>query len=219
MKFGPITWRGDVVPRVPRHRVFTRGETQHSWPLHWARQRREVIDGLDEEYRKQFYLHYTPALPWARPASCAAPPPRAGSRRAGGALFARILPGREDFPYTVRIVSEIFESNARRPWHPSAAAPGMMAAGVPIKRPVAALHRPHLEGEEFAVLTDIMGRKTTRRHGLQVAARAKASPACRWTSRSRVSPRDHADCPGQAKVAATSFWTRSRRAARPACGD
>jgi len=158
----PITCEVDVVPRVHGTALFTRGETQAFVAVTLGTASDEkVIDGLDEEYRKQFYLHYNfPPFSVGETGFLRGP----GRRELGhGALAERslhaILPGREDFPYTVRIVSEIFESNGSSSMASVCGGTlAMMAAGVPIKRPVAGIANGLiLEGEEFAVLTDIMG--------------------------------------------------------------
>ncbi|MCD4829587.1 MAG: polyribonucleotide nucleotidyltransferase [Candidatus Cloacimonetes bacterium] len=158
----PITCEVDVVPRVHGSALFTRGETQAFVAVTLGTNRdEEIIDGLNEEYRKPFYLHYNfPPFSVGEAGFLRGP----GRREIGhGALAERsllpMLPNGEDFPYTVRIVSEIFESNGSSSMASVCGGTlAMMAAGVPLKRPIAGIANGLiLEGDTFVVLTDIMG--------------------------------------------------------------
>ena len=152
----------DILPIVHGSALFTRGETQALGCITLGTADDEqVIDGLDEEYKKSFYLHYNfPPFSVGETGRMGSP----GRRELGhGALAERglefILPSKEDFPYTIRIVSEILESNGSSSM--ATACVGclsLMAAGVPIKAAVAGIANGLImEGDNFIVLTDIQG--------------------------------------------------------------
>jgi polyribonucleotide nucleotidyltransferase len=158
----PISIEIDVLPIVHGSSLFTRGETQALGTVTLGTADDEqIIDGLDEEYKKTFYLHYNfPPFSVGEAGFMRGP----GRRELGhGALAERalegVIPNKEDFPYTIRIVSEILESNGSSSMASvCVGALSLMAAGVPIKAPVAGIANGLImEGDQFVVLTDIQG--------------------------------------------------------------
>jgi polyribonucleotide nucleotidyltransferase len=157
-----ITCEIDILPYVHGSALFTRGETQSLVVLTLGSERNvQIIDGLEEEYKKRYYLHYNfPPFSVGEAGFMRGP----GRRELGhGALAERALepmiPTREEFPYTLRLVSEILESNGSSSMASVCAGTlAMMAGGVPLKKPVAGIANGLImEGEDFVVLTDIMG--------------------------------------------------------------
>ncbi|MBC2850514.1 polyribonucleotide nucleotidyltransferase [Cetobacterium sp. 8H] len=152
----------NVLPIVHGSALFTRGETQALVVATLGtKEDEQLIDGLDEEYFKKFYLHYNfPPYSVGECGRMGAP----GRRELGhGSLAERalsyVMPSTDDFPYTVRLVSEITESNGSSS---QASVCGgslaLMHAGVPIKEHVAGIAMGLIkEGDDFVVLTDIMG--------------------------------------------------------------
>ncbi len=158
----PITCEVDILPRVHGSALFTRGETQSLGTVTLGAGRDEqVIDGLEEEYKKNYFLHYNfPPFSVGEAGFMRGP----GRRELGhGALAERALapmmPSKDDFPYTIRIVSEILESNGSSSMATVCSGTlAMMAAGIPVEKPVAGIANGLImEGDKFAVLTDIMG--------------------------------------------------------------
>lgn len=158
----PISIEVSLFPRTHGSAVFTRGETQAMVILTLGTsQDEQIIDGLSEEYRKRFMLHYN------FPPYCVGEvrPIRGVSRReiGHGALAERalevILPEPEKFPYTIRIVSEILESNGSSSMASVCGGTlALMDAGVPIKQPVAGIAMGLIkEGRKTAILSDILG--------------------------------------------------------------
>jgi len=157
-----ITCDVSVLPRTHGASLFTRGETQALVITTLGTQSDiQRIDGLTGEVFKRFMLHYN--FP---PFSTGETKPLRGpSRReiGHGALaeraIARVLPTYEEFPYTLRIVSEILESNGSSSMATVCGGTlSLMDAGVPIKAPVAGIAMGLIkEGDEVAVLTDILG--------------------------------------------------------------
>jgi len=157
-----ITCEIDILPRVHGSALFTRGETQSLGTITLGGGSDEqIIDTLEEEYKKRFYLHYN------FPPFSVGEAGRMGftSRRELGhgnlaerALTA-VLPSVEDFPYTMRIVADTLESNGSSSMASiCGGCLAMMAAGVPIKAPVAGIANGLImEGDKYVVLTDIMG--------------------------------------------------------------
>ena len=154
-----------------------------------------MIDGLDGLTYQRFMLHYNfPPYSVGEVGRFGAP----GRREIGhGKLAWRalrpMLPSHDDFPYTIRILSDITESNGSSSMATvCGGCLAMMDAGVPIARPVSR-HRdgpdPRRQGLR-GPLRHPRRRGSPRRHGLQGRRhRSRASPACRWTSRSPASPR------------------------------
>lgn len=157
-----ITCEIDVLPIVHGSALFTRGETQSLGTVTLGGGSDEqVIDGLEIEYKKKFYLHYNfPPFSVGEVGRMGAP----GRRELGhGNLAERalkaVVPDNEVFPYTIRIVSDVLESNGSSSMATICSGTlAMMAAGVPIKAPVAGIANGLImEGSDFVVLTDIMG--------------------------------------------------------------
>ncbi|MBU4349391.1 polyribonucleotide nucleotidyltransferase [bacterium] len=158
----PISCETGVLPRVHGSALFTRGQTQALVVTTLGTVKdRQFIDTLEEESSERFYLHYN--FP---PFSVGEVRPRRGqSRREIGhgslaemALKA-LIPPEEEFPYTIRIVSEILESNGSSSM--ASVCGGSLSlfdAGVPIKRPIAGIAMGLVkEGENVEILTDILG--------------------------------------------------------------
>ncbi len=157
-----ITCEIDVLPVVHGSALFTRGETQSLGTVTLGGGSDEqVIDGLETEYKKTFYLHYNFPPFSVGEAGRMGP---VGRRELGhGNLAERaltaILPDREAFPYTMRIVADTLESNGSSSQASiCSGCLAMMAAGVPIKTPVAGIANGLImDGDKYVVLTDIMG--------------------------------------------------------------
>ncbi|MDR2756463.1 MAG: polyribonucleotide nucleotidyltransferase [Planctomycetaceae bacterium] len=152
----------NVLPRVHGSAVFQRGETQALITITLGTARDEQrVDGLFDEYSKKFMLDYN--FPSFSVGECK--PIRGPGRReyGHGALAERsvkpVIPFPEDFPYTIRVVSDILESNGSSSMATVCGATlGLMAAGVPISNPVAGISVGLVkEGERWVLLTDIMG--------------------------------------------------------------
>ncbi len=153
----------DVLPRVHGSAKFQRGETQALVTVTLGTGRDEQrVDGLVEEYTKKFMLDYY--FPPFSVGECR--PIRGPGRRefGHGALAERsvkpVLPDPEDFPYTIRIISDILESNGSSSMASVCAATlGLMAAGVPISNPVAGISVGLVKetDDRWVLLTDILG--------------------------------------------------------------
>jgi len=158
-----ITCEIDILPNTHGSALFTRGETQSLGVVTLGTSSDEkIIDELDEEYKKKFYLHYNfPPFSVGETGFMRGP----GRRELGhGNLAERslypVLPEDEEkFPYTIRIVSEILESNGSSSMATVCSGTlSLMAAGVPISRPVAGVANGLiLEDGNYTILTDIMG--------------------------------------------------------------
>ncbi|MBN2578502.1 MAG: polyribonucleotide nucleotidyltransferase [Pirellulales bacterium] len=161
-KLRPISCQVDILPRVHGSAMFQRGETQSVVTVTLGTGRDEQrVDGLIEEYSQKFMLHYY--FPPFSVGECR-PIRGPGRREMGhGALAERsvksVLPGPEVFPYTIRIISDIFESNGSSSMASVCAATlGLMAAGVPISNPVAGISIGLVkEPDHYVLLTDIIG--------------------------------------------------------------
>ncbi|MBN2475384.1 MAG: polyribonucleotide nucleotidyltransferase [Pirellulales bacterium] len=157
-----IQCRVDLLPRVHGSALFQRGETQSLVTVALGTGRDEQrVDGLIEEYSQKFMLHYY--FPPFSVGECR-PIRGPGRREIGhGALAERsvkpVLPDPDQFPYTIRIISDILESNGSSSMASVCAATlGLMAAGVPISNPVAGISVGLVkEGDQWVLLTDILG--------------------------------------------------------------
>jgi len=158
----PIECEVDLLPRVHGSAMFQRGETQALITITLGTGRDEQrVDGLFEEYSKKFMLDYN--FPPFSVGECR-PIRGPGRREIGhGALAERsvnpVLPSPEDFPYTIRVISDILESNGSSSMASVCGATlGLMAAGVPISNPVAGISVGLVkEGDDWTLLTDIIG--------------------------------------------------------------
>ncbi|HWB48785.1 MAG TPA: polyribonucleotide nucleotidyltransferase [Stellaceae bacterium] len=158
----PIIAEVGVLPRTHGSALFTRGETQALVVATLGTgQDEQVIDALEGEYRQHFMLHYNfPPYSTGEAGRMGSP----GRREIGhGKLAWRavrpMLPAKESFPYTIRVVSEITESNGSSSMASVCGASlSLMDAGVPLKRPVAGIAMGLIkEKDGFAVLSDILG--------------------------------------------------------------
>ena len=158
----PIVAEVGTLPRAHGSALFTRGETQALVVATLGTgQDEQIIDSLEGEYRSKFMLHYNfPPYSVGEAGRIGSP----GRREIGhGKLAWRavnpLLPNGEDFPYTVRIVSEVTESNGSSSMATVCGTSlALMDAGVPIKKPVAGIAMGLIkEKEEFSVLSDILG--------------------------------------------------------------
>ncbi len=151
-----------LLPRVHGSALFTRGETQAIVTTTLGTgQDEQIIDALDGEYKESFMLHYN--FPPYSVGECGRVG-ATGRREIGhGKLAWRaikpLLPTKEEFPYTLRLVSEITESNGSSSMATvCGASMALMHAGVPMERPVAGIAMGLIkEGDDFAVLSDILG--------------------------------------------------------------
>ena len=158
----PINCEVGMLPRAHGTALFTRGETQALVVTTLGTgQDEQIMDALDGEYRESFMLHYNFPPYSVGEASFLRGP---GRREIGhGKLAWRaihpLLPGKEDFPYTIRVVSEITESNGSSSMATVCGASlSMMDGGVPLPRPVAGIAMGLIkEDDGFAVLSDILG--------------------------------------------------------------
>ncbi|CUM93572.1 MULTISPECIES: polyribonucleotide nucleotidyltransferase [Turicibacter] len=158
----PLSSRVDLLPRTHGSALFTRGQTQAlSVCTLGALNEHQMLDGLEVEETKRFMHHYNfPPFSVGETGRYGAP----GRREIGhGALGERalkqVMPSEKDFPYTVRLVSEVLESNGSTSQASICASTmALMAAGVPIKAPVAGIAMGLVKkGENYTVLTDIQG--------------------------------------------------------------
>ncbi len=158
----PISCEIGLLPRAHGSALFTRGQTQSLGVITLGSGSDEqIIDTVSEEYKKKYMLHYN------FPPFCTgeAKPIRGTSRReiGHGNLAERairpVLPKHEDFPYTIRIVSEVLESNGSSSMATvCSGSMALMDAGVPVKSPVAGIAMGLIkEGDKVAVLSDILG--------------------------------------------------------------
>ncbi|WP_410208225.1 polyribonucleotide nucleotidyltransferase [Fusobacterium sp.] len=158
----PLYAEVDCLPVPHGSAMFTRGETQAVViTTLGTKEDEQLVDNLEKEYYKKFYLHYNfPPYSVGETGRMGSP----GRRELGhGSLAERalryVVPSEEEFPYTIRVVSEITESNGSSSQASICGGSlSLMAAGVPIKEHVAGIAMGLIkEGEEFTVLTDIMG--------------------------------------------------------------
>ncbi len=158
----PLSARIDLLPRTHGSALFTRGETQSlSITTLGALGESQMLDGLSLEDEKRFMLHYNfPQFSVGETGRYGSP----GRREIGhGALGERallqVIPSEEEFPYTIRVVSEILSSNGSSSQASiCAGCLSLMAAGVPIKAPVAGIAMGLITyGSKYVILTDIEG--------------------------------------------------------------
>ncbi|EIJ68868.1 polyribonucleotide nucleotidyltransferase [Fusobacterium necrophorum subsp. funduliforme ATCC 51357] len=158
----PLDAQINVLPIPHGSALFTRGETQSlATATLGTKEDEQLVDNLEKEYYKKFYLHYNfPPYSVGETGRMGAP----GRRELGhGSLAERalryVIPTEEEFPYTIRVVSDITESNGSSSQASICGGSlALMSAGVPIKEHVAGIAMGLIkEGEEFTVLTDIMG--------------------------------------------------------------
>lgn len=163
----PLNSQVDLLPRVHGSAMFTRGETQVlSVCTLGAQGDEQILDNVTDEETKRFMHHYNfPPYSVGEVGRMGSP----GRREIGhGALGERalrqVIPGEEEFPYTIRVVSEVLESNGSSSQASICASTmALMAAGVPIKAPVAGIamglitNGPIDSGAPYTILTDIQG--------------------------------------------------------------
>ncbi len=158
----PITAKVGVLPRTHGSALFTRGETQALVVTTLGSGRdAQIIDAIEGEHREPFMLHYN------FPPYCVGETGRVGSpkrREIGHGRLAKrgvlaVMPDFEEYPYVLRVVSEITESNGSSSMASVCGTSlSLMDAGVPVKSPVAGIAMGLIkEGDQYAVLSDIMG--------------------------------------------------------------
>ncbi|MCK5725774.1 MAG: polyribonucleotide nucleotidyltransferase [Thiotrichaceae bacterium] len=157
-----ISARVGILPRVHGSALFTRGETQAIVVTTLGTERdAQIIDALEGSYKDNFLFHYNfPPFSVGETGRTGSP----GRREIGHGRLAKrgvlaVMPDQESFPYTIRCVSEITESNGSSSMASVCGSSlSLMDAGVPIKAPVAGIAMGLIkEGNEFAVLSDILG--------------------------------------------------------------
>jgi len=158
----PIAIRTGVLPRTHGSALFTRGETQAMVVATLGTARDEqIIDALQGEYRERFMLHYNmPPYATGETGRVGSPKRReVGHGRLAKRAIAAVLPTAEEFAYSIRVVSEITESNGSSSMASVCGASlALMDAGVPMKAHVAGIAMGLIkEGNRFAVLSDILG--------------------------------------------------------------
>ena len=158
----PLSTDLDLLPRTHGSALFTRGETQAlSITTLGALNEHQIIDGLSMEDQKRFMLHYNfPQFSVGETGRYGAPGRREiGHGALGEKALAQVIPSEEEFPYTIRVVSEILESNGSSSQASiCAGCMSLMAAGVPIKAPVAGIAMGLItHGDDYIILTDIQG--------------------------------------------------------------
>ena len=152
----------DLLPRTHGSALFTRGETQSlSVTTLGALGEHQILDGLSLEDQKRFMLHYNfPQFSVGETGRYGAPGRREiGHGALGEKALAQVIPSEDEFPYTIRVVSEILESNGSSSQASiCAGCMSLMAAGVPIKAPVAGIAMGLItDGDDYTILTDIQG--------------------------------------------------------------
>ena len=156
----PIEATVGVLPRVHGSALFTRGETQALCVATLGTgQDEQFIDALEGDLREHYMLHYNfPPYSVGEVGRMGCPAARVGHGKLGGATRP-LLPAKESFPYTIRVVSEITESNGSSSMATVCGTSlALMDAGVPLPRSVAGIAMGLIkEGDRFAVLSDILG--------------------------------------------------------------
>ncbi len=158
----PLSASIDLLPRTHGSALFTRGQTQAlSITTLGSLKDNQILDGLGVEDSKRFMLHYNfPQFSVGETGRYGTPGRREiGHGALGEKALLQVIPGEEEFPYTIRVVSEILESNGSSSQASiCAGCLSLMAAGVPIKSPVAGIAMGLLaNGKKYTILTDIQG--------------------------------------------------------------
>ena len=158
----PLSASIDFLPRTHGSALFTRGQTQSlSVTTLGALGEHQILDGLGLEDSKRFMLHYNfPQFSVGETGRYGAPGRREiGHGALGEKALLQVIPNEEEFPYTIRVVSEILESNGSSSQASiCAGCMSLMAAGVPIKAPVAGIAMGLISNDkDYIILTDIQG--------------------------------------------------------------
>lgn len=158
----PISVQAGVLPRAHGSALFTRGETQALVAVTLGTERdAQMIDDLDGDRREDFIFHYNfPPFSVGEVGFMTGPKRREiGHGRLAKRAIQPMVPNIDKFPYVIRVVSEILESNGSSSMASVCGSSlALMDAGVPVKAPVAGIAMGLIkEGDEFAVLTDILG--------------------------------------------------------------
>ncbi|MBR4262836.1 MAG: polyribonucleotide nucleotidyltransferase [Bacilli bacterium] len=158
----PLSASVDILPRVHGSALFTRGQTQSlSVTTLGAIGEGQLLDGISLDEEKRFMLHYNfPQFSVGETGRYGSPGRREiGHGALGEKALAQVIPSEDEFPYTIRVVSEILESNGSSSQASiCAGCMSLMAAGVPIKAPVAGIAMGLITaGDDYTVLTDIQG--------------------------------------------------------------
>ena len=158
----PLDAEIDYLPKVHGSGLFTRGQTQALSVLTLAPMgETQIVDGLDPEYKKRFLHHYNfPQYSVGETGRYGAPGRREiGHGALGERALAQVLPSLEEFPYAIRLVAEVLESNGSSSQASICAGTlALMAGGVPIKAPVAGIDMGLIsDGINYTILTDIQG--------------------------------------------------------------
>ena len=211
-----------VLPRTHGSAIFTRGETQALVTTTLGTSDdMQRLEGFEGEAKKRFMLHYNfPPFSVGEVGFMRG----AGRREIGhGALAERavsaVLPTEEKWPYAMRVVSDILESNGSSSMATICGASiALMDAGVPLKAPVAGVAMGLVkEGDQYAILTDIAGAEITTATWIsKLPERKMVSPHCRWTLRSLASLRR--SCARRWRrhsVDGCTSWARWRKSSPP----
>ena len=158
----PLDAEIDFLPKIHGSGLFTRGQTQALSVLTLAPMgETQIIDGLGDEYKKRFLHHYNfPQFSVGETGRYGAPGRREiGHGALGERALAQVLPSLEEFPYAIRVVAEVLESNGSSSQASICAGTlALMAGGVPIKAPVAGIAMGLIsDGSNYTILTDIQG--------------------------------------------------------------
>ena len=192
----PLNIEVGILPRTHGSALFARGETQALTTITLGTPRdQQIIDGLVDEYKKHFMLHYNfPPFSVGEIRPIRGP----GRREIGHGVLAEkslaiVMPSSEDFPYATRLVAEMLESNGSTSM--ATVCGGTMAlmdAGIPIKAPVAGISIGMVsEGDRYVLLTDIMGEEDF--HGdmdFKVAGTRDGITAIQLDMKARAIPQD-----------------------------
>ena len=158
----PLSAKIDILPRTHGSGLFTRGQTQVlSTTTLGALGEHQILDGLGIEDEKRFMHHYNfPSFSVGETGRYGAPGRREiGHGALGERALSQVIPSEEEFPYTIRVVSEVLESNGSSSQASiCAGCLSLMAAGVPIKAPVAGIAMGLItKDDKYTILTDIQG--------------------------------------------------------------